>query len=193
LRDGAISGYTHPGQDELNGVVCEQACAFEAAGKAVCRLREGVAPKGRSEVFRPCNQDRPMTGSTSDGHIERLVKEGWLEIGLSQHDLAEVLDAVLRGPPKHDGDPTSVDADRLMEVSQALDMPIDVFRDPDPLTEQPDAAFLSADLSPSVLSLFELRLLRAFCQLQDHRTKRLLIHLAEQIVKRQIGQGGDAA
>ena len=134
-----------------------------------------------------------MTGNTSDGHIDRLVKEGWLEIGLSQHDVAEVLDAVLRGPLKHDGDPGSVDADRLMEVSQALDMPIDVFRNRAPLAEQPEAGFLSADLSPSVLSLLELRLLRAFCQLQDHRTKRLLIHLAEQIVKRQIGQGGGAA
>ena len=134
-----------------------------------------------------------MTGKTSDGHIDRLVKEGWLEIGLSQRDLAEVLDAVLRGPPKNDGDPGSVGADRLIEVGQALDMPIDVFRDQVALAEQPEAGFLSADLSPSVLSLLELRLLRAFCQLQDHRTKRLLIHLAEQIVKRQIGNGGDAA
>jgi len=35
-----------------------------------------------------------MTGSTTDGRIDRLVKAGWLEIGLSQSDLAEVLDAV---------------------------------------------------------------------------------------------------
>jgi len=193
LRDGAISGYTRPGQDELNGVVCEQACAFEAAGKAVCRLQEGITPKGRSDVSRPCNQDRPMTGNTSNGNIDRLVKEGWLEIGLSQHDLAEVLDAVLRGPPKHDGDPGSVDADRLMQVSQALDMPIDFFRNRAVGSEQPEAGLLSADLSHSVLSLLELRLLRAFCQLQDHRTRRLLIHLAEQIVKRQADNGGDAA
>jgi len=42
--------------------------------------------------------------------------------------------------------------------------------------------------------LLELRLLRAFCQLRDHRTKRLLIHLAEQIVKRQTdGHGGNIA
>jgi hypothetical protein len=44
-----------------------------------------------------------------------------------------------------------------------------------------------------MLSLLELRLLRAFCQLQDPRTRRLLIHLAEQLVKRQTDRGGDAA
>lgn len=129
-----------------------------------------------------------MTGNASDRHIDRLVKASWLEIGLSQRDLAEVLDAVLRSPLKQDGDPGSIGADRLIEVGQALDMPIDVFRNRAPLAEQPEADFLSADLSPSVLSLLELRLLRAFCQLQDHRTKRLLIHLAEQIVKRQLSQ-----
>jgi hypothetical protein len=181
-----------PGQDEWNGVVCEHACAFEAAGNAICRLQDIVTPKCRSDVSGPGSQGQPMTGSTSDGHIDRLVKEGWLEIGLSQRDLAEVLDTVLRGPPKQDGDPGSVGADRLIEVGQALDMAVDIFRNRAPLTEQGEAELLSAELSPSVLSLLELRLLRAFCQLQDHRTKRLLIHLAEQIVKRQIGQGGDA-
>src|SRR6266481_8904180 len=50
-------------------------------------------------------RDQPMTGSTTDGRIDRLVKAGWLEIGLSQSDLAEVLDAVLESPSKHGGDP----------------------------------------------------------------------------------------
>ena len=135
----------------------------------------------------------PMTGSTTDGRIDRLVKAGWLEIGLSQSDLAEVLDAVLESPSKHGGDPGRVDIDRLTEVGQALDMPIDFFRNRAVGSEQPEAGLLSADLSHSVLSLLELRLLRAFCQLQDHRTRRLLIHLAEQIVKRQADNGGDAA
>jgi hypothetical protein len=134
-----------------------------------------------------------MTASTSDGHIERLIKAGWLEIGLSQSDLAEVLDTVLQHPPKHNGDADQVDADRLTEVGQALDMPIDLLRDRNSGTDPLDAVLSSAELSHAVLSLLELRLLRAFCRLQDHRTKRLLIHLAEQIVKRQTGPGGDAA
>jgi hypothetical protein len=35
--------------------------------------------------------------------------------------------------------------------------------------------------------------LRAFCQLQDPRIRRLLIHLAEQLVKRQTDRGSGAA
>jgi hypothetical protein len=34
-----------------------------------------------------------------------------------------------------------------------------------------------------VQSLLDLRLLRAFRELQDHDAKRVLVHLAEQIVK----------
>jgi hypothetical protein len=134
-----------------------------------------------------------MTGSTSDGHIERLIRAGWLEIGLSQSDLAEVLDGVLQHPAKHNGDADRVDADRLAKVGQALDMPIDLLRDRNSATDSLDGSLSPAELSHAVLSLLELRMLRAFCQLQDHRTKRLLIHLAEQIVKRQTSPGGDAA
>jgi hypothetical protein len=132
-----------------------------------------------------------MTGNTSDGQIDRLVKEGWLEIGLSQSDLAEVLSIVLRQSPKQD-DPDQLAIDHLIQVSQALDMPVDVFHQRDDETKQPTDDALPAELSHSVLSLLELRLLRAFCQLRDFRTKRLLIHLAEQIVKRQAHYGGDS-
>jgi hypothetical protein len=133
-----------------------------------------------------------MTGNTSDGHIDRLVKAGWLKIGLSQSDLAEVLDAALQQQPKqNDG---HVDADRLLEVGQALGMPVDAFYDRDGAADRPDPERVSAEPAHSMLSLLELRLLRAFCQLRDHRTKRLLIHLAEQIVKRQTdGHGGNIA
>jgi len=145
-----------------------------------------------SEDYRPRQQDGPMTGNTSDGHIDRLVKAAWLKIGLSQSDLAEVLDAVLQQPPKQDDG--HVDAGRLLEVGQALGMPVDAFCDRDGGANPPDTELLSAELAHSMLSLLELRLLRAFCQLRDHRTKRLLIHLAEQIVKRQTdGHGGNLA
>jgi transcriptional regulator with XRE-family HTH domain len=133
-----------------------------------------------------------MTDSTSDGHIDRLVKEGWLRIGLSQSDLAEVLDAALRQSPKQDGAGRN-DIDRLMQIGQALDMSIDVLRHQDEKTETEPlvTSVLPADLPHSVLSLLELRLLRAFCQLRDYRTRRLLIELAEQIVKRQAQCSGD--
>jgi hypothetical protein len=35
-------------------------------------------------------------------------------------------------------------------------------------------------------------LLRAFRELQDHRSKRMLVHLAERMVRRQANRQGDA-
>ena len=148
-----------------------------------------------------------MTGNASDAQIDRLVKAGWLKMGLSPNDLAEVFDAVLQPRTRQDRDEGQVDADRLTAIGHALEMPIDTVRhkgrgtsQPDagqpeagqPETGQPSAGSAPVDLSLSMLSLLELRLLRAFCQLQDPRTRRLLIHLAEQLVKRQTDRGGAA-
>jgi hypothetical protein len=148
-----------------------------------------------------------MTGNASDAQIDRLVKAGWLKMGLSPNDLAEMFDAVLQPRTRQDRDEGQVDADRLTAIGHALEMPIDTVRhkgrgtsQPDagqpearqPETGQPGAGSAPVDLSLSMLSLLELRLLRAFCQLQDPRTRRLLIHLAEQLVKRQTDRGGAA-
>jgi hypothetical protein len=153
-----------------------------------------------------------MTGNASDAQIDRLVKAGWLKMGLSPNDLAEMFDAVLQPRTRQDRDEGQVDADRLTAIGHALEMPIDTVRHKGRGTSQPDAGQPEArqpetgqpeagqpgagsapvDLSLSMLSLLELRLLRAFCQLQDPRTRRLLIHLAEQLVKRQTDRGGAA-
>jgi hypothetical protein len=148
-----------------------------------------------------------MTGNASDAQIDRLVKAGWLKMGLSPNDLAKMFDAVLQPRTRQDRDEGQVDADRLTAIGHALEMPIDTVRhkgrgtsQPDagqpearqPETGQPGAGSAPVDLSLSMLSLLELRLLRAFCQLQDPRTRRLLIHLAEQLVKRQTDRGGAA-
>jgi hypothetical protein len=143
-----------------------------------------------------------MTGGASDAQIDRLVKAGWLKMGLSPNDLVEVFDAVLQPRTRPDGDEGQVDADRLTAIGHALEMPIDAVRSKGRGAAQPDAGKPDAgkpragsapvDLSLSMLSLLELRLLRAFCQLQDPRTRRLLIHLAEQLVKRQTDRDGAA-
>ena len=132
-----------------------------------------------------------MTGSASDGHIDRLVKARWLAIGLSQSDLAEILGAAFETAAKPKAAADQVGIDRLIDVAEALDIPSDRLRDRS--ADEDDAELKSADISGSMHSLLDLRLLRAFCLLQDQRTKLMFVHLAEQIAKRQANRTGDAS
>jgi transcriptional regulator with XRE-family HTH domain len=127
-----------------------------------------------------------MTGNATDGHIDQLVKARWLAIGLSQSDLAEVLGAAVKQTTA-DSDGSKAAAGRLMQIADALGFPNFVL----------SSAETRQDHSPeqsggSLQSLLDLRLLRAFRELQDHRSKRMLIHLAEQMVRRQANRHGDA-
>ena len=129
-----------------------------------------------------------MTDHVSDGQIDRLVKARWLAIGLSQNDLAEVLSAALK--PRHEESERSERSDpsRLLHIAEALELPPDLLRNAgDGARRKP------IDEREPLQSLLDLRLLRAFRELQDHRTKRTLIHLAEQMVKRQVGRDDDPA
>jgi len=132
-----------------------------------------------------------MTGSASDGHIDRLVKARWLAIGLSQSDLAEILSAAFENPGKTRGAADNVGVDRLIDVAEALDIPADRLRER--AAGQSDGELKSAELSDSMHSLLDLRLLRAFCLLRDQRTKLMFVHLAEQIAKRQAGHTDNAS
>jgi transcriptional regulator with XRE-family HTH domain len=127
--------------------------------------------------------------NATDGHIDQLVKARWLAIGLSQADLVEVLDVAFRQTQKDGNGSKDAGAARLMQVAEALDIPLDFFRS-HAVRTRPEEPDLSSDETFS--SLLELRLLRAFHELSDHRTRRMLVHLAEQIVKRQAGTHGDA-
>jgi transcriptional regulator with XRE-family HTH domain len=128
-----------------------------------------------------------MTGNPTDGHIDQLVKARWLAIGLSQSDLAEVLGAAIK-QTSADGDASRAAAGRLMQIADALGFPPNFVR---------SSLEAKQDHSPeqgggSLQSLLDLRLLRAFRELHDHRSKRMLIHLAEQMVRRQANRHGDA-
>jgi transcriptional regulator with XRE-family HTH domain len=123
-----------------------------------------------------------MTDHVSDGPIDRLVKARWLAIGLSQHDLAEVLSAAFK--PIYEDGSARPDPSRLRQIADALALTPDLLGN----------AIERARLQPTneddpQQSLLDLRLLRAFRELQDNRTKRMLIHLAEQMVKRQVNRG----
>ena len=125
-------------------------------------------------------------GNLTDGHIDRLVKARWLAIGVSQSDLALVLDAAFQQGQSDGNGSNGTDTNRLLQVAEALDFirTVDV--------EANEPADLLAQHAGSLQSMLELRLLRAFNELSDHRTKRMLVHLAEQIVRRQASHRGDA-
>ena len=123
-----------------------------------------------------------MSNST-EGRIEQLVKARWLALGLSQKDLAEVLQPAA----KTANGSRRPDVARLMQVADALGVSHDLFQG---LTLR-KVETCDAD-NAAMQALLELRLLRVFRELQNHSAKRTLIQLAEQIVKRQATPPGEA-
>lgn len=127
-----------------------------------------------------------MTGKPTDGQIDQLLRARWLEIGLAQADLAELLDAALQPVAKDGGGTAAMDARRLTQLANALAMP-----GPPGGTERKIASW-PAEHPGSQQSLLQLRLLRAFCELRDHRAQRMLVYLAEQLAKCAATRSGDA-
>jgi transcriptional regulator with XRE-family HTH domain len=134
-----------------------------------------------------------MTKGPTDGHIDQLVKARWLAIGLSQTDLAEVLDATFQQTAEGGNGSNWVDTDRLMQIAEALEIPADFFCDETIETGQGAPDLSSAQCASSLQSVLALRLMRAFQDLTDLRTKEVLVQLAEQIVKRQLNRRGDGS
>ena len=133
-----------------------------------------------------------MTDGSTDGHIDQLVKARWLAIGLSQADLAKILGATFQSTSNAGNASNWVDADRLMQIAEALEIPADFFYGQAVKTGQGAPDLLSAQCASSLQSVLALRLMRAFQDLTDLRTKEVLVQLAEQIVKRQLNRRGDA-
>ena len=122
-----------------------------------------------------------MSGKSTDG-LDQLVKARWLALGLSQNDLAEVLGASGQPAPKPTNGAGRADVGRLMQVADALGVSHDLFQGLASAQRKLDCA---ASESETMQALLELRLLRLFRELRDHNARRILIQLAEQIVKRQ--------
>jgi transcriptional regulator with XRE-family HTH domain len=131
-----------------------------------------------------------MSKST-EGHIDQLVQAKWREIGLSQSDLAEALGATPPQRTAHANVRDGVDLERLRQVASALGVSIDLFNGRTS-SAAARARRLPEPGSASLQSLLELRLLRLFRELQDVDTKRVLIELTAQIVKRQAEPSGEA-
>jgi hypothetical protein len=128
-----------------------------------------------------------MTGGGTERHIDQIVKARWLAVGLSHADLAEVLGLAFQKDERDGNGSVGVSTGRLMQVAEALELSPEFFRSLSAGTGQ-----RGPDVSSTEQSLLGLRLLQAFNDLRDRRTKRLLIHLAEQMAKRQADCHGDA-
>ena len=130
-----------------------------------------------------------MSGNSTDGQIDQLVKARWLALGLSQDDLAEVLGARGQPTPKPGNGAVRADAGRLMQVADALGVSHELFQGLAPAARKADCSSAEA---ATMQALLELRLLRLFRELRDHNAKRMLIQLADQIVKRQAAPHDNA-
>jgi len=123
----------------------------------------------------------------TETHLDQLVKARWLAIGVSQSDLAEVLSAAIKQTPA-DGDASRAAAGRLMQIADALGFSPSFVRS----SAEAKQEHAPEQSGCSLQSLLDLRLLRAFRELRDHRSKRMLIHLAERMVRRETTRQGDA-
>ncbi|MCP1848805.1 MULTISPECIES: hypothetical protein [Bradyrhizobium] len=119
--------------------------------------------------------------TSQDDQIDQLVQARWRAIGLSQADLAEILCAGASLQKNGVDGTVKIDTGRLATVAEMLGIAADILNRR-PVTAVPTQAGQTAE---SLQSLLELRMLRVFRDVQDPDTKRILIELAEQIVKRQ--------
>jgi hypothetical protein len=120
--------------------------------------------------------------TSQDEQIDQLVRARWRAIGLSQDDLAEILCSEPSPARTGVNGAAKIDSGRLATVAEMLGIAAGVLNPPAAATAQ---AGSGSPATGSLQSLLELRMLRVFREVQDPDTKRILIELAEQIVKRQ--------
>lgn len=119
--------------------------------------------------------------TSQDDQIDQLVQARWRAIGLSQADLAEILCSGASLQKNGVDGAVKVDSGRLATVAEMLGIAADMLNRRPAATAQPQGG----QAAESLQSLLELRMLRVFRDVRDPDTRRILIELAEQIVKRQ--------
>jgi transcriptional regulator with XRE-family HTH domain len=125
-----------------------------------------------------------MIGDGADGNTGPRMKARWLAMGLSQSDLAEVLDNAVAQTQSGAASGEMHD-NRLRRIAKTLVVPLGYSNRP---TEAEDKVVASNQAVAAQETLLGLRLMRAFNQMKDPKAKRMLVHLAEQIVKRQASR-----
>lgn len=120
--------------------------------------------------------------TSQDDQIDQLVQARWRAIGLSQDDLAEILCSESSPARTEANEAAKIDAGRLANVAEMLGIAAATLHPPTAGAAQSGSG---SPATESLQSLLELRMLRVFREVHDSDTKRILIELAEQIVKRQ--------
>jgi transcriptional regulator with XRE-family HTH domain len=115
------------------------------------------------------------------GHNVRFWR---LERKMSQTDLANLLGLTFQQIQKYENGANRVGASRLMQIAQALDVPIHAFFDgAGPQTDDP--------VSPIrfVGDQQALRLVQAFADIEDAGLRRSVVSLVEGIAERKTQEG----
>jgi transcriptional regulator with XRE-family HTH domain len=127
-----------------------------------------------------------MIGDGADGNTGPRMKARWLAMGLSQSDLAEVLDNAV-AQTQGGAASSEIHDNHLTRIAETLVVPLGYSSRPT-TTEAEDEVVASNKAAATLETLLGLRLMRAFNQMKDSKAKRMLVHLAEQIVKRQANR-----
>jgi hypothetical protein len=123
--------------------------------------------------------------NATQGQIDELVKAGWLAFGVSQTDLAEILAVAFNRVEDHRNASARSHSLRTARIAEAVELPPDWVHGE---AGESRRNALSAQALASLQSLLDLRLLHAFRELRDQRSRRMLVHLVEAIVKAQASR-----
>ena len=127
-----------------------------------------------------------MIGDGADGNTEPRMKARWLALGLSQSDLAQVLDNAV-AQTQGGAASSEMHDNHLRRIAKTLVVPLGYSGRPT-TTKAKDGVVASNKTADPMETLLGLRLMRAFNQMKAPEAKRMLVHLAEQIVKRQASR-----
>lgn len=117
-----------------------------------------------------------------DRQIGQLVKARRLSKGISQSDLGQVLGLTFQQVESYEAGSKSISASRLVQIAEALDVPVTYFYEDIEPHPRVRAGTLALDPAQMLKTMLGLRLLRAFHKLQDQAACEHLVQLAEEML-----------
>jgi transcriptional regulator with XRE-family HTH domain len=128
----------------------------------------------------------PKNGThPTDKHVGQRMRMRRMMLGMSQEMLGDALDLTFQQVQKYEKGANRVSASRLQHISQILQVPVTFFFEEAPRvsgehhaqTDAPSPQYVSDYLATSD----GLHLTKAFMQIRDHKLRRSIVNLVEQI------------